>query len=142
MLGQTTLPVTTGWWTNFTGDTVKQVMVLLGTMGLVALFVVLWIVFIRKSSGHERRKYPKYPKYPEPRDRSSESNSSRDEDEDDEPRASRNPAADGPGDKEGERGERHHGRRRRTSEHRPRNPTLSETGGLPPLRDPGQPPPQ
>lgn len=31
-------------------------------------------------------------------------------------------------------------RRRRRREHRPRNPTLSETGGLPPMRGDGPPP--
>jgi hypothetical protein len=35
--------------------------------------------------------------------------------------------------------QRHRGRRR--SEHRPINPTLAQTGGLPPLRDAGKPPP-
>jgi FtsZ-interacting cell division protein ZipA len=37
-----------------------------------------------------------------------------------------------------ERGGRHHRRRR---EHRPRNPTLAETGGLPPIRTDAPPPP-
>lgn len=32
-------------------------------------------------------------------------------------------------------------RRRRREKGRPRNPTLAETGGLPPLRDPNAPPP-
>jgi hypothetical protein len=32
-------------------------------------------------------------------------------------------------------------RRKRLRSHRPRNPTLAETGGLPPLRDEGPPPP-
>ena len=32
-------------------------------------------------------------------------------------------------------------RRRRRREHRPRNPTLAETGGLPPVRPEDQPPP-
>ncbi|MCP5519658.1 MAG: hypothetical protein H7A45_20655 [Verrucomicrobiales bacterium] len=36
---------------------------------------------------------------------------------------------------------RRHRRRRPRREHRPRNPTLAETGGLPPRREPGQPPP-
>jgi ABC-type nickel/cobalt efflux system permease component RcnA len=31
--------------------------------------------------------------------------------------------------------------RRRRRDHRPRNPTLAETGGLPPLRSDGPPPP-
>ena len=35
---------------------------------------------------------------------------------------------------------RHHRRRRPRRQHRPRNPTLAETGGLPPRRDPGHPP--
>ena len=43
---------------------------------------------------------------------------------------------------EAESEELHHGSRRRKwrrprREHRPRNPTLAETGGLPPIRDPG-----
>ena len=32
-------------------------------------------------------------------------------------------------------------RKRRLRHHRPTNPTLAETGGLPPKRDPGTPPP-
>ena len=32
-------------------------------------------------------------------------------------------------------------RKRRKRHHRPINPTLSETGGLPPKRDPDEPPP-
>jgi hypothetical protein len=36
-------------------------------------------------------------------------------------------------------GHHHHRRRRRRREHRPRNPTLAETGGLPPARP--EPPP-
>lgn len=39
----------------------------------------------------------------------------------------------------GDGSERRRRRRRRRSEQRPRNPTLAETGGLPPVR--GQPPP-
>ena len=38
-----------------------------------------------------------------------------------------------------ERKERKHGHRRR--HHRPRNPTLAETGGLPPIRSDSPPPP-
>lgn len=33
------------------------------------------------------------------------------------------------------------GKRRRREKGRPRNPTLAETGGLPPIRDPNAPPP-
>ena len=36
---------------------------------------------------------------------------------------------------------RHQRRRIRRREHRPRNPTLAETGGLPPMRNPETPPP-
>ena len=32
-------------------------------------------------------------------------------------------------------------RRRKRRHHRPTNPTLAQTGGLPPKRDPNQPPP-
>lgn len=41
-----------------------------------------------------------------------------------------------------ELGRRKHGRRRRKHRHhRPQNPTLAQTGGLPPRRDPNLPPP-
>jgi len=40
-----------------------------------------------------------------------------------------------------ERKERSGGRHRRRREHRPRNPTLAETGGLPPIRSDVPPPP-
>jgi hypothetical protein len=45
-------------------------------------------------------------------------------------------------DTEPEEGKSRHRRRRRKHNHRPRNPTLAETGGLPPLRqgDPTKPP--
>jgi hypothetical protein len=39
------------------------------------------------------------------------------------------------------RKKRKHRRRRRHYEKRPLNPTLAETGGLPPKREPNQPPP-
>jgi hypothetical protein len=38
-------------------------------------------------------------------------------------------------------GRRRRRRHRRRREHRPRNPTLAETGGLPPIRPEDQPPP-
>lgn len=137
ILGQTTVPVvTSGWWSNFAGDTVKQVMVLLGAIGIVAVFVVLWIVFIRKPKHQDRRKYPKYPNPSEKEAAVVET----DDDDDDHDHSDDSDDEDGDGD--GKRSRKHHGRRRRTSEHRPRNPTLAETGGLPPLREPGQPPPQ
>ncbi len=40
-----------------------------------------------------------------------------------------------------ETGSHHHRRRRRRRDHRSRNPTLAETGGLPPPRPEGQVPP-
>lgn len=41
---------------------------------------------------------------------------------------------------EGDGSEPHSRRRRHRKDHRPRNPTLAETGGLPPRRDDAQPP--
>ncbi len=125
-LGQVTVPVTTNWWSGFAGDAAKQIFLLLGIIGVVAVIVVVWIIFIRKPKTRERRKYPQYHEHKKtgPEVVSGES----DPDDDDSPEA-----ADGKSSK-------HHGRRRRKETHRPRNPTLAETGGLPPLRDPGQPP--
>jgi len=47
--------------------------------------------------------------------------------------------ADGAGDDRGRH--RHRRRRRRVRDHRPRNPTLAETGGLPPEKSPPPAPP-
>ncbi len=133
MLGQITVPTTTSdWWSFFAGDTARQLMSLLGIIGIVGLFVVLWVVFIRRPSRRERRKYPKYPKYPE----GAQEEAVADEDKAD---AEHHDGDDSP---EGRGQRRHHGRRRRMETHRPRNPTLAETGGLPPLREDGQPPKQ
>jgi hypothetical protein len=37
-------------------------------------------------------------------------------------------------------GKKHHKRRKRRRHHRQVNPTLAQTGGLPPPRQPGEPP--
>ena len=136
-LGQVTVPVTTNWWSDFAGDTVKQVFLLLGIIGVVAVIVVLWVVFIRKPKTRERRKYPQYHEHTKtgPEVPVGETAAESDPDDDaSEDEDSREAAGGKPS--------KHHGRRRRKETHRPRNPTLAETGGLPPLRDPGQPPPQ
>lgn len=78
----------------------------------VALVLVVWIAFFRKKGKPEYA----YPASSEERSLSR--------------------------DQSAQKGERRRRRkRRRVREHRPRNPTLDKTGGLPPPRPEDQPPP-
>ena len=81
-------------------------------VGAVAVLLVLWAMFIRKPRPHRHRRYHHHDSDSE---RSMEADESVDED---------HLQADGHEKR----------RRRRRREHRPRNPTLAETGGLPPIR--------
>ena len=93
-------------------DQVRAHLSLYGVVATVVALVLVWAVFFRKHARELSR-------YRSP-------HGSRD--------ASFNPAVrDGRGAGPGLRKRRKWRRRRR--EHRPRNPTLAETGGLPPVRD-------
>lgn len=101
-------------------------------VGAVAVLVVLWAVFIRKPDrpGHRRRRHHSEQGWgldPAGIDDEDEGTEKKTVDE---------------AEVEDDAG---HGRRRRRRrrEHRPRNPTLAETGGLPPIRSskPPLPPP-
>jgi hypothetical protein len=76
------------------------------SLGLVTLLVLVWAIFIRKQKGESSRRYS----YHRSREEVSKSAA---------PAAPTAPQT------------RHRKRRRR---HRRRNPTLAETGGLPPVR--------
>ncbi len=82
---------------------------LIGAISVVTVAILIWAIFIRKPGRERPRSYH----YPSPSNAESESRNG------------------------GNGSSGHHGRRRkrRRRSHRPRNPTLSETGGLPPVRE-------
>ena len=89
---------------NKLGAHARNHVTLFGAIAALVLVLFAWALFIRER----RRQEPRY-HYPHP------------------------PT---PGDSRSDEGSRPHRRkwRRRRREHRPRNPTLAETGGLPPVR--------
>ena len=98
----------------------REVILLLSAVALAVLAVFVWAVFFRKPGRrrhrhhhHEGEGYRRAPITPKPEAEEDETEEELEEDED-----------------SAKSGRRH----RRRREHRPRNPTLAETGGLPPLR--------
>jgi FtsZ-interacting cell division protein ZipA len=96
----------------------KEWLIILGAVALVALLALIWAVFLRKP--HRRRHSHHHHHH-----RHHHS------DESSELQASNEAQAPAPQEK--------HRRRRRHRHHRSLNPTLAETGGLPPIR-PEEPP--
>jgi type VI protein secretion system component VasK len=94
-------------------------LVIFGAMGLVTLLALLWAVFLRKRRRRRKHHHP-------------HQNSSKPAEV---PEAAKD--EDAPTRPEKRRHRRRSGRR-----HRPRNPTLAETGGLPPVRPESPPEPQ
>src|SRR6185369_16009107 len=86
----------------------REGLMLIGTMLLVILLPFIWAVFLRKRGGQKHHHHSRASSHSHPEKTSVVS--------DDEAPVGR--------------GRRH----RRKREHRPRNPTLSETGGLPPIK--------
>ncbi|MBI2927313.1 MAG: hypothetical protein HYY24_16585 [Verrucomicrobia bacterium] len=85
----------------------RGVFPVLGAVLLIFLLFVLWARFIRKKKDRSRESHPVL-------------------------------ASTARSDDENGHGHHHHRRRRkRRRDHRPRNPTLAETGGLPPVSDKG-----
>ena len=93
----------------------RDTALVVGAIGAVILLIVLYINFFHKMKGERTRRH---------RHSGSGTGASADGE-----------AASGEG---GTRVRRRKRKRRR--EHRPRNPTLAETGGLPPMRPEDQPP--
>jgi hypothetical protein len=83
----------------------REGIVIFGALGLVTLLSVLWAIFLRKPRQHRRSHHHSNPRSSKP--------------------AEKTPPLPP---------QRHHKRRRSRRRHRPRKPTLAETGGLPPLR--------
>jgi hypothetical protein len=98
----------------------REGLLVAGALLVVIFLSLVWAVFIRKPS---RRKHHRHHRH-------SHSGS---------PAPAQATAGGDPTPATGSSRRRRWRRRRR--EHRPRNPTLSETGGLPPFRSEGPPPP-
>ncbi|HTL55510.1 MAG TPA: hypothetical protein VL361_07510 [Candidatus Limnocylindrales bacterium] len=119
-LAQDTLPidVVSAPWQKMDATT-RDILIILGAVALVTLVVLLWAVAFR--SKRRRRHHHHHHHH-------SHSHT--------ETTAETSPESE-PVEESGSRRKR---RRHRRREHRPRNPTLAETGGLPPLRS--APPPE
>jgi type VI protein secretion system component VasK len=114
-LAQNILPDTLPSASHWMGLTLKELLILLSAVTGVTLVLVIWAAYFRKrvkSGSHHHHDHHHH------HSRSPSENSDVPEDE----------ASDVNGEK------RYRRKRRRRREHRPRNPTLAETGGLPPLR--------
>jgi len=94
------------------GPGMREGLVVIGTMLLVILLPFIWAVFWRKRRRRKHRHHSPAGSHASHREGSSVVS-------DDEAPAGRRK------------------RRRQRREHRPRNPTLSETGGLPPIKPEG-----
>jgi len=117
-LAQNLLPteVLPGSW-HWMGLTLKELLTMLGAVALVTLLLILWAVYIRKAP--RRHSHRHHHHHDEQHDSEDLNNSSS---------LPEDPDSEGLGEK------RYRRKRRRRREHRARNPTLAETGGLPPLR--------
>jgi FtsZ-interacting cell division protein ZipA len=101
---------------HWMGLTLKELLTMLGAVALVTLLLVLWAVYIRKGPRRHSHRHHRHEQHYS-----------------DDPN---NPSglAEDPPDSEATGDKRYRRKRRRRREHRARNPTLAETGGLPPLR--------
>jgi hypothetical protein len=111
LLAQTILPtdvLPTGW--HWMGLTLKELLVLLGAVAWVTVMLFVWAVYFRKKPRRHSHHHRHHSGAEESAPVSVEESDV------------------------GESGRRYRRKRRRRRDHRPRNPTLAETGGLPPLR--------
>jgi hypothetical protein len=111
-------------WGKMT-DGMRQTLILLGALGAVAIgvWIVVWVFFFRTPRRHHHRH------------RHGHHHGGHHERESSPGPAGEAAATDGEDEPSHGRRKRRHRRR----EHRPLNPTLAETGGLPPVRT-GDPP--
>lgn len=134
--GEPILPSTPG----LAGDILLQVIAGLALL----LLLLIWARFLRRKKRKRKRKHHRHRRPLRHEVESGEGPAQESPSLNTEPLATES-ASEGeekPDQESGDEGPgRHHSRRRRRrKDHRPRNPTLAETGGLPPRRDVGQPP--
>jgi len=107
---ETTDAVLASW--RWSDPSMRERLLILGALGLVTLLIAGWAVFIRKR----RRRRREHHRWHHPSSSSAATAQTAEAEDASAPREKRR-------------------RRRRTGRrHRPRNPTLAETGGLPPIR--------
>jgi len=123
ILAQDTLPIDI-LSTPKMDSTTRDILIILGAVAVVTLFVLFWAVALRSRKRRHHSHHHHHHHHREPAAEPSQPLES--ETPEEEPRE--------------ETGSRRRRRRHRRREHRPRNPTLAETGGLPPLRS--APPPE
>jgi hypothetical protein len=97
-----------------TGASRNELTTVFAAVGFVTALLILWALFIRKRPDESSRRY----RYRSSRDSIEE-------------------GANAVGDPPVTSDVRKEKRKRRRRKHRPRNPTLAETGGLPPIRTEG-----
>jgi hypothetical protein len=117
----TTAPTSGGWWESMKNSGLKEAGIVIGI--LVILSIIIFLV-AKRAYRKPVKKRSSYPKYQAGEDGVARVDPST-------------------GESSGHRGKRHHRRHKRSSDgttsvQRVNNPTLADTGGLPPLRDPGQ----
>src|SRR5690242_14068711 len=120
LLAQDTLPVdvVSAPWTKMDATT-RDILILIGATAVVTILALIWAVTFKKRRRHHSHRHHHHHHSPERIEPTAEESSEEE-----------------PILQSSSRRRRRHRRR----EHRPRNPTLAETGGLPPLRT--TPPPE
>ena len=113
LLAQNILPTDLPNPWQWMGLTIKELLVLFGAVALVTALLFVWAAYFRKKRRHHSHHHSHHHHAQEP----------------DTP-----PGTQDGSDSEAADNKRYRRKRRRRREHRPRNPTLAETGGLPPLR--------
>jgi len=103
------LQILEDYWRTTTSPTNEYLMVL-GAVTAVSILILIWVLYFRKK----HRPHPHSHHHHAHQDAAE-------------------PAMQGAG--EADQPRKRHKWRRRRREHRPRNPTLAETGGLPPVRN-------
>ncbi len=108
--------VVSAW--RLTSGSAREMILIFGAMGLVTILLVIWAIYFRKRRRHAHHHAHRHASEPTPSP---------------EVAAAGSGAAPSQG---------RHRRRRSRRRHRPLNPTLAETGGLPPIRQESPPEPQ
>jgi ABC-type nickel/cobalt efflux system permease component RcnA len=108
---------------RFFDPSTTQGLIVLGAIAVVLLLGLTWVLLIQRSrkARHSHRHHHHHHDRPQQFGKDPASANEEEEEEED---------SDGEDDDEPHKKRR----RRRRREHRPRNPTLAETGGLPPVR--------
>jgi hypothetical protein len=117
----TTTPISGGWWESMKNSGLKEAGIVIGILVILAIIIFFAAKRAYRKPVKKRSSYPKY-------------------EAGDDGVARVDPST---GERSGHRGKRHHRRHKRSSDgttsvQRVNNPSLAETGGLPPLREPGQ----